>query len=223
MALYRNKYRIESNRWKYWDYSAPGSYFLTVCTVGFIEIFGRIENGKMVLSEAGKIAAGHFVNIPTYHKRAYLDVWVVMPNHIHCIITLGGYNYDNGVSGLGDVVVEKIHEFSLPVPIVTPKPPLKRIYPIIPIVPFPMSSPPTEEEIKTYRKLRRRMLIPKIMGKFKMQTSKQINLLNDMKGNKNWQLNYHDHIIPEEKTYHTIKRYIIKNPLNWKEDGFYNR
>ena len=29
---YKNQYRIEPNRWQYWDYSAPGNYFITIIT-----------------------------------------------------------------------------------------------------------------------------------------------------------------------------------------------
>jgi len=29
---FKNKYRIESNRWQMWDYSAPADYFITICT-----------------------------------------------------------------------------------------------------------------------------------------------------------------------------------------------
>jgi len=38
-------------------------------------------------------------------------------------------------------------------------------------------------KIKQYRKLRRKMLIPMIMGKLHMQTSKQINIINITPGN----------------------------------------
>jgi REP element-mobilizing transposase RayT len=86
MSLYKNKYRIESNRWQFWDYSAPGSYFITVCVQDKKNILGRIENRKMILSDAGKIVSDFFTEIPTYHKRIVLDEWIVMPNHFHCIM-----------------------------------------------------------------------------------------------------------------------------------------
>ncbi len=41
---------------------------------------------------------------------------IVMSNHVHCIIVLGDYGFDNRVSGgpgVTNVAVEKIHEFSL--------------------------------------------------------------------------------------------------------------
>ncbi len=106
MSLYRNKYRVESNRLQFWDYSATGSYFLTVCVENRMQILGGIENGKMILSNAGNVVSAYLLELPTYHKRVILDEWVIMPNHFHCIITLGDYNFDNGFSVVGgdDVV-----------------------------------------------------------------------------------------------------------------------
>ena len=199
MSLYKNKYRIESNRWQYWDYSSPGSYFITVCVENRKNILGRIENRKMILSDAGIIVSDYFTGIPTYHKRIVLDEWIVMPNHFHCIIILGDYGFDNGVSDVG--VVDKIHEFYLQC--------------------YQQTKKPTETEIKQYRKLRRKMLIPKIMGKFQMQTSKQINIINNTPGNKNWQHDYHDHVIRNDAEYQRIKYYIRNNPSKWKDDKFY--
>lgn len=213
MTLYQNKYRIESNRWQFWNYSSPGSYFLTVCVQGRNRILGRIENSKMKLSGAGIIVSDHFNEIPTYHKRIVLDEWVIMPNHFHCMITLGDIDFDNGVSVIGDdgdditvdqIHVDQIHEFDLQ---------QQRWI-------NQTTKTSTKNHIKQYRALRRKMLIPKIMGKLKMQTSKQINILNNTVGNKNWQSDYHDHVIRSSSEHQNIKQYIKNNPLHWQDDTF---
>lgn len=36
-----------------------------------------------------------------------------------------------------------------------------------------------------------------------------------------WQRNYYEYIIRDERTYQNIVRYIINNPMNWKQDTFY--
>ncbi len=91
-----------------------------------------------------------------------------MPNHVHCVIVLCGYDYDNGVSNVGDdsQLVDEIHEFYLQ------RRPTK----------------PTLNEIKEYRKHRRKMIIPKLLGKFQMRTSKEMNNLRNTPGQKNWQV-----------------------------------
>jgi len=214
MDKFKDKYRIEPNRWHMWDYSSPGSYFLTICIDGRDKILGNIKDKKMILSDAGRIVSEQFKIIPTYHKRIQLKEWVIMPNHVHCIIRLRDYDFDNGRSDKGEIwyplnekihaenilYLEKIREFSLREPF----------------------NPPTINEIKQYRKLRRRMLIPKIMGKFQMQTSKQINHLNNTPGHKTWQSDYYDHVIRNYKDHQRIKHYIINNPANWEEDEFFN-
>ncbi|MCB9082482.1 MAG: transposase [Lewinellaceae bacterium] len=200
MAKFKNKYRIESNRWQYWDYSAPGRYFITIVIQHRKCILGRVVNGKMELSPFGEMVKTEIEKIPQYHPRALVDEWVIMPNHIHLLIELGAYDYDNGVT-----VVEKIHEFSLPSHVPSPAPP--------PI-------PPGDDAIKQYRKMRRKMLIPKIIGRLQMQSSKQINIRQNTPGRKNWQPNYHDHVIRNQASYLRIKNYIIKNPEKWNEDTF---
>lgn len=86
MSLYKNKYRIESSRLKKWDYSAPGHYFITICTKDRKCLFGNVTRGKMILSEMGKIAEQYWREIPDHFNHVKLDEFVVMPNHIHGII-----------------------------------------------------------------------------------------------------------------------------------------
>jgi len=81
---------------------------------------------------------------------------------------------------------------------------------------------PTTNEKKQYRKQRRKMIIPKILGKLQMQTSKQINMKRNTSGTKNWQSDYHDHIVRDILSYQRIKIYIRNNPENWKNDTFNN-
>lgn len=175
MEKFAGKYRIESNRWKLWDYSSPAHYFITICTENRECIFGNVENGKMKLSEYGQIVETEIKKIPGYHKRALVDIGVVMPNHIHLIVTLGYYDFDNGVAGRGDIVgnnnrvglidpVDKItfgegfavHEFYL-----------HEFY-LQPVLTKPswLLTNPTPDEIKQYRKQRRNMLYQKYWENF---------------------------------------------------------
>jgi putative transposase len=187
--MQHKKYKDESNRADFINYSAPGMYFLTVVTDNRERLFGEVKNGVMNLSEYGKIVAAEIVKIPEYHKRAILDEWVVMPDHIHMIIELGGWDFDNGISSVGEPV-GTIHELSQRLP------------------------NPTDDEIKQYRSLRRKMIIFKIIGKLQMLTSKQINIIRNTPGRRNWQNDYYDHRIRSYDDYLRIKKYIIENPVN---------
>ncbi|HCP08669.1 MAG TPA: hypothetical protein DIT25_02645 [Candidatus Moranbacteria bacterium] len=90
---YKNKYRIESNRLQGYDYSQNGMYFVTICAKGREEYFGKIENGKMVLSEMGKIIKEEFLKTAIIRPYVKFDEWIIMPNHLHAIIEICG----NGV------------------------------------------------------------------------------------------------------------------------------
>jgi putative transposase len=40
---------------------------------------------------------------------------------------------------------------------------------------------------------------------------------------KLWQRNYYEHIIRDETSYVKISEYIINNPLNWREDNYFDK
>jgi putative transposase len=83
---FNNKYRSQSHRWQFWDYSAPGAYFITTVSHDRKPIFGYINTGEMILSDAGKIAKNHLANLN--FNDLYIDQFVIMPNHIHLIMII---------------------------------------------------------------------------------------------------------------------------------------
>lgn len=94
MEKYQNKYRIPPARAPFWDYAWNASYFVTVCTQYRICWFGNVVNGQMVLSEIGKIAHQCWSDIPIHFPFVKLDAFVVMPNHVHGIVTIDKSDYD---------------------------------------------------------------------------------------------------------------------------------
>ncbi len=88
MALFNNKYRIESARLQNWDYASEGAYFVTVCTKDRIHYFGEIENGKMIMSNVGILANVFWHEIKNHVKNVELGEFVVMPNHLHGVLIL---------------------------------------------------------------------------------------------------------------------------------------
>ncbi len=74
-----------------------------------------------------------------------------------------------------------------------------------------------ESSRNEYRKQRRKMLLSKIIGRFKMQFSKKINLVNRAIY-FNWQKSYYDHIIRNEQDLFHIRVYIKNNPNKWEND-----
>jgi putative transposase len=70
------------------DYSEPGAYFVTICTAERRNIFGKIDEGRAVVSLLGEIARACWVQIPAHFPAASLKEFVVMPNHLRGIIGL---------------------------------------------------------------------------------------------------------------------------------------
>ena len=62
------------------------------------------------------------------------------------------------------------------------------------------------------------MLIPKVIGYFKMNTIKRINQLCDTPGASVRQHNHYKHAIRNEQSLNEIRQYIIGNPLCWAND-----
>lgn len=98
------KHRRRSIRLKGFDYSQPGIYFTTIVTQNREMLFGDVVNGKMVLNNAGKIAQKCWFDIPNHYPNVNLDVFIVMPNHVHGIIII------NKIRDVGNKIVgnEKI-------------------------------------------------------------------------------------------------------------------
>ncbi len=105
MTKFKDKYRIESARAKWWDYNGEGSYFITICTKDRNHYFGEISNGEMHLSRTGVIADVLWREIPNRNKNVKLGEFVVMPDHIHGIIDVMAVDGDALNHGVGDVNV----------------------------------------------------------------------------------------------------------------------
>jgi REP element-mobilizing transposase RayT len=69
MQKYKNKYRIPSTRLPYWDYGQNAAYFVTICTKNREHFFGKISDGRIELSEIGKMAEKILVEILTISHR----------------------------------------------------------------------------------------------------------------------------------------------------------
>ena len=75
-----------SIRLKDHDYSQPGGYYLTLVTFQRENLFGRIANGEMHLTEAGRIVRDVWEKLPERYPNVIIDEMVIMPNHFHGIV-----------------------------------------------------------------------------------------------------------------------------------------
>jgi putative transposase len=79
------------------DYTHAGSYFVTLVTEGREPLFGEIFNGQVCFSLAGHCAESMLQSFQV-NSRVTLDTWVVMPNHVHILVTIkeGPLNRQSG-------------------------------------------------------------------------------------------------------------------------------
>ncbi len=71
-----------------YDYTDGGAYFVTICVAHFQHKLGNVINAEMQLTELGEIAARSWSNIQTQYPTASTDIFCVMPNHVHSIISI---------------------------------------------------------------------------------------------------------------------------------------
>jgi putative transposase len=75
-----------------YDYSKPGSYFVTICTKSHTTVFGEVIDYQMHLSELGEIVNKCWSEMPGHFPTIKLDQFIVMPNHIHMIVVIMDLN-----------------------------------------------------------------------------------------------------------------------------------
>lgn len=73
-------------------------------------------------------------------------------------------------------------------------------------------------ELPLQRRKRRNMLIPKLVGWFKMNTAKRINQMRNTAGSPVWQRNYWEHVIRNQESLNRIVEYVNSNPFRWHLD-----
>ncbi len=99
---YKNMNKISSNkpdrkrnRLRYFDYSQNGYYFITIYVKNKQEYFGNVKKNKMIFNKCGQIVKNCWLEIPKHFPHAILDEYIVMPNHVHGIITIDNENNQN--------------------------------------------------------------------------------------------------------------------------------
>ena len=81
----------KSIRLKGYDYSQAGAYFITICCQHMKCLFGKIVTDEMMLNEYGTIAYNEWNKLQDRFSNFELDVFQIMPNHMHGIIVLNEF------------------------------------------------------------------------------------------------------------------------------------
>ena len=86
MTYNPDKHHRRSIRLKGYDYTRAGAYLVTVVVHDRHSLFGDVADEKMRSNDAVKVGEASWLDIPNHFPRVDLDLFVVIPNHIHGII-----------------------------------------------------------------------------------------------------------------------------------------
>ena len=192
-----NIHHRRSIRLKGYDYAQAGLYFITICCQDRTHRFGHVENREMVLNEFGTVSYNEWAKLPDRFPNFELDVFQIMPNHMHGIIVL---NEPVGAVGAGFTPAQNMMDAQ--------------------------NNGNTKNDADIRATARVAPTVGDIVGAYKSMVANGCldiyKSKNETMG-KLWQRNYHEHIIRDEKSYDTISNYIINNPAKWADDKFYTK
>ena len=204
MSKYNPKiHHRRSIRLKGYDYSQSGLYFITICCQDRRCRFGKVVNGEMILSDFGKIAYNEWAALQERFPNFDLDVFQIMPNHMHGII----------------VITHNMARTDGPnIPHIPVREPLAVCQNIQNGEILAVS--PTCDDTSNL------ITVGAIVGAYKsIVNNKCLDLCKaqNTKMGKLWQRNYYEHIIRNERAYSNISKYILENPIKWDGDKFYRQ
>jgi putative transposase len=80
----------------YFNYAEPNAYFVTTCTAGRRCLFGTIVDSMIQLNEIGHIVEEEWFRTTEIRREIILDAFVIMPNHLHGIVTIASVSSSGG-------------------------------------------------------------------------------------------------------------------------------
>ena len=124
----------KSHRLKNYNYSSNGSYFITICVKNKECLLGEIVvgdgahgvpdytdkndiiylksvNAEMVLSDSGKVVEKYIETSKSAYSGLTVDNYIIMPNHIHMIISLCNETYKCKFLPCHDMIPQYVSTF----------------------------------------------------------------------------------------------------------------
>ena len=218
MAYNPHIHHRKSIRLKGYDYSQEGLYFITICVQDRKCLFGKIENDEMMLNDFGIVANDQWEKLTERFSNFELDVFQIMPNHMHGIIVL------NDPVGATLAVVPNKTGF-----------PNDAVAQNVAVAHDAVAHDAIKHDAVGNDDAEMHLragaspaptnaTVGDIVGAYKSLMANgclEIYKSKNETMGKLWQRNYHEHIIRNEKSYQTISDYIINNPAKWNDDKFY--
>ena len=206
--------RRRSIRLRGYDYAQAGAYFVTVVVQGRACLFGDLVGAEMRLNDAGEMIRRVWQEIPGRFPGIALDTFVVMPNHVHGIISI--------VQPVGASLVGA--QEAVPHHVAT-----REINPRATNDQKPAQPQGETRNIDPWATTRvaptgdRRYALGDVVGAFKSLTT--VEYMRGVKtlrwpqfSGKLWQRNYFEHVVRSDESLTKIRQYILDNPARWEFD-----
>lgn len=110
MDKHNNLPKRKPNRLKNFDYSQNGAYFITVCTKNKEKILSNIVGGDAHIAPLVKltcfgITVDKFINnINIKYPHISVDKYVIMPNHIHLLVSIDRTMWASSPTTISDII-----------------------------------------------------------------------------------------------------------------------
>ena len=188
------------------DYNTTGAYFITICTENRAEILSHVvgvgvpdDPDCVELLPYGKIADKYIKQLNDFYEDISVDRYVIMPNHIHILLSLRNGSSRTPtptargvVCGDGDVFCGQSG------------------------TPVPTNHEPTfaKKALISKDNKKANSIVSRFVSTFKRFCNKEY-------GQNIWQDRFYDHVIRNREEYEEHVKYIYENPKNWYYDELY--
>jgi len=206
---YKGKYRVDSTRLPAWNYATSGQYFVTICTEGRKCFFGEVVGGEMQLSQFGKIAQELWYEIPKQFSNCDIDVFCIMPNHIHGILIINPTRDALAREGIvkEDAIDVEDSQDGIDSQDANRSDAINRV--------STRGGCQRGGVTGVFNPMLSKNSLSKIVRWYKGRCRFEINQIYQGFG---WQERFYEEIIRNELALDRIREYIINNPRNWEGD-----
>ena len=185
-----------------WHPYDEGLYFVTICCADKRHLFGKIVGTQFIASTLGSLVKENIEQIPSYYNDVEILNHVVMPNHVHMMISIA--KSPVGTRFIASAA-SKAPEASQPSP--------QKLGCLR----------QSRHEAPESQDFHHNSRLASVVGAFKAGVTRQARArqIPSQSGNpKIWQQRFHEYIIRSERAYTNIMNYIDNNVANWHNDTF---
>lgn len=86
-------------RLREFGYGGHFAYYITICAFQKRLLFGSCDGERVTLNELGQLVQSSWLETQALRPEAELDEFIVMPNHMHAIVSLTSEDPDNDPAG----------------------------------------------------------------------------------------------------------------------------